>query len=93
LQQDHDELEREAAALRREAEQVRNEERAESALLRERVNDVAAEIARLAINLEGENSPLEEILSGTERKGRRKNGARRQLSLADRIRDLQNRAR
>jgi chromosome segregation ATPase len=92
LQQDHDALEQEAAALRREADKVRNEERAESALLRERVNDVAAEVARLAINLEGENSPLEEILSGTERNVR-KNGARSHLSLADRIRDLQNRAR
>ncbi|MGN6285560.1 MAG: hypothetical protein ACTHM2_10460 [Afipia sp.] len=36
---------------------------AENALLRERINDIAAEVARLAITLEGPDSPIEAILA------------------------------
>jgi hypothetical protein len=35
----------------------------ESAVLRERINDVAAEVARLAIALEGPGSPIETLLA------------------------------
>jgi len=35
----------------------------ENALLRERINDVAAEVARLASALEGPNSPIESLLA------------------------------
>jgi hypothetical protein len=35
----------------------------ENALLRERINDVAAEVARLASALEGPNSPIDAILA------------------------------
>ena len=38
-------------------------ERVENALLRERINDVAAEVARLTSALEGPNSPIEAILA------------------------------
>ncbi len=37
-------------------------ERMENALLRERINDIAAEVAKLAMTLEGPNSPIEAIL-------------------------------
>jgi chromosome segregation ATPase len=36
---------------------------ADNALLRERINDVAAEVARLTMELEGPNSPIEAILA------------------------------
>ena len=35
----------------------------ENALLRERINDIAAEVAKLAIQLEGPNSAIEAMLS------------------------------
>jgi hypothetical protein len=35
----------------------------ENALLRERINDIAAEVAKLAMQLEGPNSPIEAILA------------------------------
>jgi hypothetical protein len=34
----------------------------ENALLRERINDIAAEVAKLAMQLEGPNSPIEAML-------------------------------
>jgi hypothetical protein len=52
----------------------------ENALLRERINDIAAEVAKLAIQLEGPNSPIEALLAteaGTQSKpaARPANGA------------------
>jgi len=38
-------------------------ERMENALLRERINDIAAEVAKLAMQLEGPNSPIEAMLA------------------------------
>ena len=38
-------------------------ERVENALLRERINDVAAEVARLTAVLEGPGSPIESMLA------------------------------
>ena len=38
-------------------------ERMENALLRERINDIAAEVAKLAKQLEGPNSPIEAMLA------------------------------
>ena len=70
----------------------------ESALLRERINDVAAEVARLAINLEGADSPIERILAADTQPNGHQNGApatngEARLSLAQRIRNLQSRPR
>ncbi|MGD9922463.1 MAG: hypothetical protein AB7V13_13625 [Pseudorhodoplanes sp.] len=59
-------LQTEVAAMRREAEASWAAERVENALLRERINDVAAEVAKLAITLEGPNSPIEAILASSE---------------------------
>jgi chromosome segregation ATPase len=91
-------LQQEVAALKHDAESTLASERVENALLRERINDIAAEVARLTMALEGPNSPIEAILAaepqaagngaGTgENRDERRNG-----SLADRIRALQSRA-
>jgi chromosome segregation ATPase len=61
--EDRDRIAAELAALKREAEQNWENERVENALLRERINDVAAEVARLASTLEGPNSSIEAILA------------------------------
>jgi chromosome segregation ATPase len=56
-------LSRELGAHKRETEESWASERVENALLRERINDVAAEVARLASALEGPNSPIDAILA------------------------------
>jgi chromosome segregation ATPase len=101
-------LQTELAAMKREAESSWAAERVENALLRERINDVAAEVAKLAVTLEGPNSPIEAILASSEAPGAA--SAARKIangpvliasnedadnekgSLADRMRALQNRA-
>ena len=57
-------LQEEVATLKREAETAWAAERVENALLRERINDVAAEVARLTALLEGPGSPIEALLAG-----------------------------
>ena len=57
-------LRREMASMKRDTEASWASERVESALLRERINDVAAEVARLTAALEGPGSPIETILAG-----------------------------
>jgi hypothetical protein len=62
--QERDRLQREVAALKQEAEATWAAERNETAVMRERINDVAAEVARLTALLEGPSSPIEAILAG-----------------------------
>jgi hypothetical protein len=71
----------------------------ENALLRERINDIAAEIARLTMALEGPGSPIEVILASTPASNGANgasagqgHGAPAAGNLADRIRALQRRA-
>jgi len=61
--EERDRVAREFGAMKREAEESWASERVENALLRERINDVAAEVARLASALEGPNSPIDAILA------------------------------
>jgi chromosome segregation ATPase len=56
-------LQREINAIQQQAESSWQTERMENALLRERINDIAAEVARLAIQLEGPNSTIEAMLA------------------------------
>jgi chromosome segregation ATPase len=56
-------LQREIAMMKRDAESTWATERVENALLRERINDVAAEVARLTAVLEGPGSPIESMLA------------------------------
>ncbi|MFY9839390.1 MAG: hypothetical protein WAK55_23515 [Xanthobacteraceae bacterium] len=55
-------LQREISTMKRDAESTWAAERVENALLRERINDVAAEVARLTAALEGPGSPIESML-------------------------------
>jgi chromosome segregation ATPase len=92
-------LQREVNAIQQQAEGSWATERMENALLRERINDIAAEVAKLAMQLEGPNSPIEAMLSaepaasakpanGTATQGTADAGG----TLAERIRALQSHA-
>ena len=97
---DRTKLQQEIAAMKREAEQTWAAERVENALLRERINDIAAQIARFTIALEGADSPIEAmLLAEPDVNGQRPtNGERKPAAaagdgkskgnLADRIRAL-----
>src|SRR3954454_8907618 len=54
---------RDLNAMQQQAESSWATERMENALLRERINDIAAEVAKLAMQLEGPNSAIEAILA------------------------------
>jgi chromosome segregation ATPase len=108
LAREHDEAERvreervtvqrEFATFKRDAEATWANERAENAVMRERINDVAAQVAQLTTALEGPGSPIETLLAA-DAIGRPINGNGAsdaappgKASLADRIRALQGRA-
>ena len=92
-------LQRDLNAIHQQAEASWATERMENALLRERINDIAAEVAKLAVTLEGPDSPIEAILAAEPAKpaisaivnGSATNGAttEAQGTLAQRIRALQ----
>jgi chromosome segregation ATPase len=101
-------LQREIGTMKRDAESTWAAERVENALLRERINDVAAEVARLTATLEGPGSPIESMLveaASVARNASAATGSRDETStengdsapenkntLADRIRALQSTA-
>ncbi len=100
---ERDRVASEFATMKREAEESWASERVENALLRERINDVAAEVARLASALEGPNSPIDAILAAETARDRVSltvvEGGAAALgdapasgNLADRIRALQTHA-
>jgi len=62
-QDERSRLQRELLAIQQQAENSWATERMENALLRERINDIAAEVAKLAMTLEGPNSAIEAILA------------------------------
>src|ERR1700761_3533189 len=86
-------LQRDITAIQQQAECSWATERMENALLRERINDIAAEVAKLAMQLEGPNSPIEAMLAAEPAKPA--NGAANGSTaegggtLAERIRALQ----
>jgi chromosome segregation ATPase len=92
-------LQREVNAIQQQAEGSWATERMENALLRERINDIAAEVAKLAMQLEGPNSPIEAMLAAEPAASTKPaNGAATQGAtdaggtLAERIRALQSHA-
>jgi chromosome segregation ATPase len=106
LRQSHEErakLQRDIAAMKRDAETAWANERMENAVLRERINDVAAEVARLTATLEGPESPIDTILradagrpamapgttNGNGTPSIAPGGTESKGTLADRIRALQ----
>jgi chromosome segregation ATPase len=103
--EDRAKLQREVTAMKREAEATWASERVENALLRERINDVAAEVARLTSVLEGPGSTIDTILAAPEHapgsngsgkpavaQAANTNSDEGKGSLADRIRALQARS-
>ncbi len=73
-------------------------ERRENAILRERINDLAAQVTAMTAALEGEKSPISDILSKTPRLAGPDghddpDGKERPATLAERIRALQQSAR
>ncbi len=64
-------LQREIGTMKRDTKSTWAAERVENALLRERINDVAAEVARLTATLEGPGSPIKSMLAeASERQSR-----------------------
>ena len=97
-QEERDRLQRELAAVKRDAENSGAYERMENAVLRERIDEVAAEVARLTATLEGPDSPIETILNSGRPAAASGNGpspsapsrgGEATATLADRIRTLQ----
>jgi chromosome segregation ATPase len=89
-------LQRDLNAITEQAEASWATERMENALLRERINDIAAEVAKLAMQLEGPNSSIETILGEPATVAKPANGAPPTHegtpeggTLAERIRALQ----
>jgi len=92
-------LQRDINAIQQQAESNWATERMENALLRERINDIAAEVAKLAMQLEGPHSAIEAILGSEQPKPAKPangtavaNGAAAATqggTLAERIRALQ----
>jgi len=98
-QEERGKLQREIAAVKRDGENVGAYERMENAVLRERIDEVAAEVARLTATLEGPDSPIESILNSGRPTPGSGNGPSTappatgsKDTLADRIRTLQARA-
>ena len=95
-------LQREAGAGATQTGSALYDEHGENALLRERINDIAAEVARLAVTLEGPDSPIEAILASEPAKpaisaivkgSGAASTAEAHGTLAQRIRLLQDKAR
>src|SRR6202453_4740159 len=91
---------RDLNAIQQQAESSWATERMENALLRERINDIAAEVAKLAMQIEGPDSPIEAMLAAEPvipaKAARTPNGATPNTgvsegggTLAERIRALQ----
>ncbi len=92
-------LQRDINTIQQQAESSWATERMENALLRERINDIAAEVAKLAMQLEGPNSPIEAMLAAEPVKSAKQangagmangtGGVPQGGTLAERIRALQ----
>jgi chromosome segregation ATPase len=102
-QAERDKLQNEITTMKREVEATWATERMENAVLRERINDVAAEVARLTSVLEGPGSQIDAMLAGAPATTvplapaatvgtDKRNGESSRGSLADRMRALQSRA-
>lgn len=93
---ERDKIKTELAAQKLSNETSWDEERRENATLRERINDLAAQVTAMTAALEGPDSPINEIL-GKDKvkalKSDKKKNDQQVETLADRIRALQESAR
>jgi hypothetical protein len=86
---------RDIESIRREAETASATERMENTVMRDRIAELAAEMARITSLIEGPGNPIEAILAESARPAGNGagNGAGANGSLTDRIRALQTRPR
>jgi hypothetical protein len=107
-QEERAKLQREVDSMKRDIESTWAAERMENAVLRERINDVAAEITHFTSVLPGPSSPIEAILAGDAGRTRAPaatngfiqehiaplaaNGESARVTLTNRIRALQSRS-
>lgn len=87
LTRENRKLRSEIEAFGKSGMQDRDTERRDNALLREQINDLAAEMVHLTAMLDGPGSPITRILDTAD--GAQKGGASRIVSLADRVKALQ----
>jgi len=80
-------LQLELDAMKREVETVWAAEGVENSLLRERINEVAAEVVKLAVTLEGPNSPIEAILAAEAKSAEAKSTSKPANGTAQRTAD------
>lgn len=88
LVRENKKLKSELTAIERSKSEDWSDERRDSAILREQINDLAAEVVNLTAMLDGPDSPIKQILSKADDTVRPE-GADRIVSLADRVRALQ----
>jgi chromosome segregation ATPase len=96
---DRDKLKNDHDAMSRDKSEEWEQERRENAILRERINDLAAQVTAMTAALEGDSSAINEILAKAPKGAARaaRSGGEEEAevgkSLADRIRQLQDAAR
>jgi chromosome segregation ATPase len=88
LVRENKKLRSELEAIKRSKAEDGNAERRDSALLREQINDLAAEMVHLTAMIDGSNSPIAQILAAAP-EGAGTEGGERIVSLADRVKALQ----
>jgi hypothetical protein len=98
LEKERDTLKSQLDLLTANANSNWSDERQENAVLRERINDMAAQITAMTMEVEGKSSPLHDILAKDKNGKKSGNGASEErqkdntISLAERIRAIQNSA-
>ncbi len=91
--QERDSLKSEVSSYRENSGLEWESERKENAILRERINDLAAQVTAMTAAIEGPESPINEILEKAKSGKSKSSGSQDGQSLADRVRALQESAR
>lgn len=89
LVEENKKLRKQVEALERDKSDDWDEERRENALLREQINDLAAEVVNLTLALDGPDSPIRKALDETPSINGAPKAADTIVNLADRVRALQ----
>jgi len=90
LREANEKMKAELDAIKIEAGQDWTNERQEKAYMRERINDLAAQVAAMTSSLEGDGSTVKKILAKTDEKAAETDVANGNTTLADRIKAIQN---
>ncbi|WP_348629557.1 hypothetical protein [Mesorhizobium sp. Z1-4] len=89
LVEENKKLRKQVEAFERDKSDDWDEERRENALLREQINDLAAEVVNLTLALDGPDSPIRKALDETPSINGAPKAADTIVNLADRVRALQ----